>query len=363
MRSKLLALASFLLALVMLSGCGLLPTEETPRTAPVVSSYEQETYTTVAVQRGDMILSDTVNCSYVPLQSVNLNFDIGGEKIDEIFVEVGATVTKGQLLAQLNLDDLEEQIVSAKIDIERLNLQIAHLESELALELRRCEINGADMSAADLQLLIDETNARFASQRIALDDSLYLQTLKLDTLQTELEGRQIRAPFDGIVTYVREYEAGATSVRTERAVTIADASLSLFRAETIRWQYFHPGDEYDIIVGDAIYPAVVASEEDLGIQPQEKVEGRLGYIYFVLKEPAFGLDSDTRGSLTLLMDERRDVLHLPVDAVVTSEGKSIIYYVREDGLKAYKDVTVGLVANRRIEIVSGLEEGEHVIVD
>ena len=43
MRSKLLALASFLLALVMLSGCGLLPTEETPRTAPVVSSYEQET--------------------------------------------------------------------------------------------------------------------------------------------------------------------------------------------------------------------------------------------------------------------------------------------------------------------------------
>lgn len=363
MRSKFLAIASFLLALTLLSGCALLPAEETPHTAPVIGEYEPETYTTVAVQRGDMILSDTVNCSYIPRQSVDLNFAIGGEEIDEMFVETGATVVKGQLLGQLRLDDLEEQITATKVDIEKLTLQIAHLESELALEVRRCEINGADMSAEELQTMIDKTNASFAAQRVTMDNSLYLQNLKLETLQKELEGRQIRAPFDGIITYVREYEEGATSVRTERAITIADASVLIFRAETIRWPYFVPGDEYDITVGDAVYPAVVTSEEALGLQPQEKTEGRLGYVYFTLKDLAFGLDSDARGSIVLLMDERRDVLHLPVDAVVTSMGKSIVYYLREDGLKGYKEVKVGLTANRRIEIVSGLEEGEYVIVN
>ena len=68
------------------------------------------------------------------------------------------------------------------------------------------------------------------------------------------------------------------------------------------------------------------------------------------------------GAFDLLRDSRKDVLMVPDSAVTTLNGKSIVYYQDESGLKAYKQVETGLKANGMVEIVSGLAEGESIIV-
>ena len=44
------------------------------------------------------------------------------------------------------------------------------------------------------------------------------------------------------------------------------------------------------------------------------------------------------------------------------DGRKIVYYVQENGLKTYKDVTTGLETDGKVEIIDGLTEGEYVIV-
>ncbi len=54
---------------------------------------------------------------------------------------------------------------------------------------------------------------------------------------------------------------------------------------------------------------------------------------------------------------------MPASAVSTINGETVVYYQREDGMKTYKSVTVGLLAGNMIEIISGLTEGELVIAE
>jgi hypothetical protein len=63
-----------------------------------------------------------------------------------------------------------------------------------------------------------------------------------------------------------------------------------------------------------------------------------------------------------VLDERLNVLYVPAKAVSTANDEPIVYYLREDGMKAYKYVEPGVTINNRTEIISGLTEGESVIV-
>ena len=83
----------------------------------------------------------------------------------------------------------------------------------------------------------------------------------------------------------------------------------------------------------------------------------------MLKNPTFDLEDGDRGTLTLTLDSREDVLMVPESAVTTANGESIVYYQDAEGMKAYKPVETGLVANGMVEILSGLSEGESVIAE
>ena len=104
MRAKYLIIPALLL---LLSGSELLPEEEALRTAPLIETYANEQVYGVAVERGDLILTESVSCRYVPVQTAKLSFALGGEYIDRLFVEAGDVVGKGQLLGRLRLTDLE----------------------------------------------------------------------------------------------------------------------------------------------------------------------------------------------------------------------------------------------------------------
>ena len=120
---------------------------------------------------------------------------------------------------------------------------------------------------------------------------------------------------------------------------------------------------YVITVSKVEYEAVVASKAELGLEESEEKEDGRDYVYLRLKDPALDLEDQDRGTMLVLLDSRKDVLMVPKDAVMNANGQSIVYYQDENGMKAYKQVETGLVANDMVEIISGLTEGESVIVE
>jgi multidrug efflux pump subunit AcrA (membrane-fusion protein) len=62
------------------------------------------------------------------------------------------------------------------------------------------------------------------------------------------------------------------------------------------------------------------------------------------------------------VEERRDVVVVPADAVQRREGATFVWVPNESGQAMRRDVRLGLVANNLAQIVSGLAAGELVIV-
>ena len=210
---------------------------------------------------------------------------------------------------------------------------------------------------------MDAVNAQFDAQKQALTDSRDIVRMRLEEDQARLDQRQLRAPIDGTVTYLRKFKEGDVSTVGERMVTVADSTLSLFRAETEYWDRFHPGDGVIVTAKKTDYAAVVMSEAELGLEKAEKTPGKKAYVYFALNEPTFDLEDNDRGTVVLTLDTREDVLCVPSGAVSVINGETVVYYQDENGVKAFKRVEAGLTANKMTEIISGLEEGELVIAE
>lgn len=348
--------------ILVLSSCGLLPKEESFRTAPLIQKYEQEDFNEAEVVRGDMQLTNQVSCNYIPLTTVDLSFAVGGEVYDEIYVKVGDTVEKGQLLAQLSLSNTEDILEDCSEQITKLKMQIAAVEENRDLAIERQKIMFKDMPEEVLNNAIESTNSMYDMQKQSYQDELTVTQIRQKETQTKLDERQIYATMDGVVTFVRDPDENDLSVEGERFITVADASSSLFRAETKLWNYFKSGDRYEIAVEDEMYDAVVVSEAELGLEETEKTEGEAHYVYLKLESPALSLEERIYGTVIVTLDSRKDVLMVPESAVSTTKGQSVVYYTDEAGLKAYKQVEIGLTADGMTEIISGLSEGESVIV-
>lgn len=359
---KRICLLAITIGCLLLSSCALLPEEEVFSVAPMTKDFEGESYEIAYVDRGDIELSRNVSLTYVPVQTDMFSFSVAGEYVDAVFVQVGDSVEKDQLLMQLRLSTYETRVENCEKEIGLLKLKMTQLEERraLALESARIQMEGQPMN--ELTTELNEINKNYDEQRAALEDSLYLQTIQLEEYQNEVEKRQIRANFPGTITYIRNMNSGYTSVLGERVISVADSTMSLFRADTDLWPYFEEGMEFAITANGVEYEAVVASEETLGLPPQDKVEGQRAYVYLALKNPTFDLEDGDKGTLKLVLDARTDVLRVPRKAVTVANDEYIIYYQNEQGIKSYKVIEAGLVAGNMVEVISGLSEGESVIV-
>ena len=360
MKTRLLALLGG--CMLILSSCGLLPEEDEHRAAPLVQAYEQEEFQLAYASRGDMVLSTTVECAYVPIQSETLYYTVGGIYYGESFVEVGDSVEKGQLLAQLSMDGIEEALEHSARRLLELEMRLSFVEENraFALERKRLEMKETPEKLAQA---LRQVNEQYDLQKRSLEDERYLTQLQMQEYEQKRAERQLRAGITGTVTDVRKTSPGERSVAGRAVITIADSAMSLFRAETPHWDRFTSGQKVVITVKNAEYEAVVTTEEELGLPAREKVLGEPAYVYFALKTPAFDLEGGDRGSLTLVLDTRADVLKVPESAVTTVDGQAVVYYMDENGMKTYKPVEVGLHAERMVEILSGLSDGESVIVN
>ena len=245
---------------LLLSSCSLLPEEETFKVAPIIRDYEKEEFAQAECVRGDLRLDVSVSCAYVPVRSLSLSFEVGGIAYDEAYAAAGDMVTAGQLLVQLDLSDIEERIAAEQSELDQLTLRLAQLEESRQLALKRARLESGQSSGE----AVDAVNAQFDAQKQALTDSRDIVRMRLEEDQARLDQRQLRAPIDGTVTYLRKFKEGDVSTVGERMVTVADSTLSLFRAETEYWDRFHPGDGVIVTAKKTDYAAVVMSE---GVMP------------------------------------------------------------------------------------------------
>jgi HlyD family secretion protein len=346
-------------------------------------------YVTTTVSRGDLTVTVSATGTLEPRDRVDIGAEISG-RIENVFVDFNDRVARGQVLAELDTEQLRARLAQSEAALAAARAGVAQQQTTLAQE--RSELARAEelfrrnaIARQDLETArADQARAQAALQRANADAALAAAQVSVD--QTALSKTAIRSPIDGMVLN-RQVEPGQTVAASLQAPVLFTLASDLTQLE-LQVDI----DEADIgsvregqmasFTVDA-YPQRRFNATLVGVHNAPKTtEGVVTYQGVLLVDNASGL---LRPGLTataeILVDQLDNALLVPNGALRFSPDQELVerapplpqapsgesagrIWVLEAGALRPRIVRVGRSNGTMTAIVSGdLKEGEAVVVD
>lgn len=298
--------------------------------------------TTVNVTRGDIVKTVLADGGLIMPNKAYLSFGATGT-VEEVLVDEGNNVTEGQVLARLDAPSLE-----SSVEIAELQVEIAEEQVKAARE--QYEASSTDTTKANLEI------AKF---------NLKIAKLSLKSAELNLEKAVIVAPFDGVVADITITEGKDVST-----ATLATPAISLVDTSEIEMRGFI--DEIDIAMVQLGQEANII----LDALPDEEVKGSVVFISPVgtilagvvsydttitLENPVAELRDGMSATAEVIIERHDDVLSIP-NRYIRGTRENPMVVVLVDGQQEEREITLGLTDGINTEVLSGLQEGEEVVL-
>lgn len=357
LRAKAGALLACGLSLSAISGCSLLPKEIDERKSPVIATQEPFEYTPDIVRRESIYNQVLLYPSFTEMGGASLTFADQGV-VGDIFVNVGDHVKAGDLLAELNyVESVREELEKVEDELSTARLDLENLTRQKDWDLRECEIRRKykQISKADYEKAVQGVEERYKD--LIQDDQDRIEILEIaqKKYQDQIERGTIHSTIDGIISTVRSDTVGKYVENTTTFVQVVDTSICMFELETEYANYFTVGQEVALESSSSIYYDTVV----------ESIEGNR-VLFKPKADQIISLKSTAR--LFLVLEQRENALTLSKTSIRYTDEDAYVYVLDDNGFRTMKKVTVGIeggpadtTAKTRIEIVSGLEQGDVVI--
>lgn len=343
--------------------------------AAAVASVEQVPLTEVLSVAGE----------FIPYQETELHAKVAGY-IRKITVDIGDPVKAGQVLATLEVPELTADVQGAAAKVRHSESEITRAESEL----QRVQADHSALHAASLRLQ-EAAAARpglVAQQElddaVAKDRASEAQTQvaraalaaarqQVDVSKADLnhytslaDYSHITAPFSGIVTW-RYADAGALiqagtsnagSMPVVKVAEIDELRLRLPVPESLAANV-HPGDSADVLV------------QATGEHFTGKIRRETGALDLATRTEQVEVDVENRNhkltpgmyaQVRLTVQSSPNALSVPVQAVARESGSASVYVVDASNRVQKKSIQTGIETADRVEVRSGLNAGDRVIV-
>jgi len=313
------------------------------------------------VQRGDIDLSYEVSTSYVQAKSENYAFSVKDRAIKNVCVSEGDDVTKGQVLAELDNDNVEDKIKESNYVVEKNTTLIKQAKQQRAVDLQEAEdlYNVSKKSSSDKLEYNKKTNNINTNYDQTIEDyenAIEIEKLKLDSYHKKDAESKIYSGITGTVSFVKPNLVGTYSDPTEAIITVVDNANCVYETSDMEYKsYFINKTQIDLHVknGDQVKIYHV-KPTSLPLWKSKMV--------FILKEEGFTPKVGDYGYIYANLGHRKNVLYVDKKAIHKANGKYYVYVLDSDGNREMKTVTIGLQANESTEIVSGLKEGEKIVL-
>lgn len=382
-----------LAAILVMGGAGYygFSTVQTPTPTPAPQ--------TVSVTSCDVEQTVTAPGNLVNVNVADVKMPATG-KLSAVSVRVGDTVTAGQTLAELDpvtktqaqvsmleaqdalekaqrnrtaldypratdayIRDLRKKVNNAKQVIDELEDNYRNAEDPVLRSQILASLTTAKDNLTNLQSNLNWYTSNPTENDITNADSeLALAQAKYDAAKAVLESLEIKAPFSGVVFAVNA-EGGATYQAEAPLFTIGDPKALEVKANITEEDYpiVAVGQTVEIFF-DARADVTVEGEVDR-IIPQ-RIEGdRPRYnIYITLNDVPDGLADGMTADSAITIQKREGVLCLPRSIVRASGVDTVTLKVWVNNTIESREVTVGLRGDSNVEIVSGLNEGDQVVI-
>lgn len=347
-RFKQLLIVVMAIMMLLSTGCALLPDEEVEEQLPTITPpklsekpvYEVTTETLVTKVRGTgKIMSE---------KEEELYFIQDDLRIKNIYVKVGDTVEAGQVIAELDVTDLQNEL-------RRKQLAFRQDELDMIMTLRRAN-----------EMTVEE----FEQAKINFE----LARNEIVEIEEKIAKSKLTAPFTGTIVSIN-MNVGDTSKSYETVAVLADLTQLTVAAK------FDEDDLQQIALGMEAEVDINTAGVHMGTVErfpiEESDENQNNYYYYSssnrqtdkieeylivrLPEIPEGVTRGTPLSVSIIVQEKRDVVVIPPAALRTYGGRNYVQVVDDEGNKREVDVEVGQRTSTLVEIVKGLEPGQKVV--
>lgn len=329
--------------------------------------------TTAVAEIGDIEITVSALGKIGPKTYVDVGAQVSGQ-LDVVHVEIGERVEQGQLLAEIDPRVYESRVEGDRARLESLQAQLAERQAALALaqttHARNTSIAARGLIAKDLVDTSGATLRQNQAQLRSVQAQLKEAQSTLDGDVANLSYAKIFAPISGTVVSqtVLEGQTLNTNQTAPTLLRIADLETMTVTAQVA---------EADIPRLKVGMPAYFST---LG-QPKRRWQGTVRQLLptpdivneVVLYKVLIDVDNadgallpDMTAQVFFTVEEAHDAITVPINAVSTRPGQPPTSIVRvvagERGPAQPREVQVGLRDRDRVQILSGLQVGERVVV-
>jgi HlyD family secretion protein len=354
------------------------------------------------VEKGDLAKSVVATGKVEPITKVEVKSKASGI-VKKLFVDAGDRVKKGQLLAQLDKEEIQAQVEQssaalqaseaslkgaeadyerAKVDAEGPDVPLLKRAYDRAVGMAKegvvsqsalddaqknyeLSLNKQNVSKAQLTVLrakIAQTQAQMARDRA-----------NLKQLEEQLSYTDIESPIDGIVLS-RDVEMGEAV--SSILVLGSSATLVMTLGDTSEVYVKGKVDESDIgkvYLGqparikvesfkDKTFSGKVTKISPMGV---EKDNVTTFEVRVSINNPGGELKAAMTANAEIILEEHKNVLQIPEGAIVYDKDKKASVEVPDTKAKEGKKkvaVNIGISNGAKTEVLAGLKEGDQVVL-
>jgi RND family efflux transporter MFP subunit len=338
------------------------------------------------VERRNLGSTLAIAGEFKPFQDVDVHAKVAGY-IRQIYVDVGDHVKEGQTLAMLEVPELAAQLTGAEAAVRAAEQQIRKAQGDLQraqsshaaahsayVRLKRASDSRAGLVAQqevdDAQAKDLETEGQTASaeaELAAAKQQLEVSQANQKQFSAMANYTRIVAPFAGVITN-RYADTGALIAAGTSSSTQAIPVVRLAQTSKLRLVLPIPESVVSQIhLGDPVKVRVQALDQE--------IEGRVSRFADSLDRQTrtmeTEIDFDNRaghlipGMYTetrLSLREKKNALTIPLEAVSRNGEEATVLAVNAENIVEERKVRLGVEDSTRVEVLSGLSDGERVII-
>lgn len=283
----------------------------------------------------------------------------------DVFKFPGDTVSVGDELIRSDSWPIEDAHYKLQDELYWLTQEHENAQNSIADELRQLKNKRSRLGSgsADYKLVNNKIQQLELQQeeenQLYQLESGYLQK-QIDELEKQLEGVSLRSEVNGVVAGMVDVTYGHRAEYGEKVVSIAIDGAYVLKTEYIDNTRVNKAKEIFAVIGGEQVPV---TNEYMSTEEYNDLKGKNGAVFstFYFQEQPESISSGEYASVVLVNEKQENVVSVPKKAVRSdSDGKWL--YVLEDGKSVVTPVTTGVSDELYIEILSGVEEGDKILV-
>lgn len=282
-------------------------------------------------------------------------------KVSSVHIQVGDKVSAGTVLFTLDTTDLQKAVDMASFGVRSAETNYQRTKEQIDLAKTNLERQQQLFAAGAISKAQLETAESQASET-----PLQLVQIQWDQAKVSLQQAQeglgnavMTAPAEGTVTAVnvKPGEMASSALPSVTLTQLNALNVTLNVPENIV-NSLKVGEEAKVTIPSA--EAQELTGRISNIAPAADARTMLYAIKVAIDNPEGKIKPGMFAKVEIATKSRSDVLAVNSEAIVTKNGKSLVYVV-ENEMAVEKEVTIGLDTGAKVEITKGLNSGEQVM--